>query len=95
MDIKPKIGVVLTHEARQVFQDEAIRFFIKEGTYINCESVEQNGYFMDLKVSFSQTDLPNVDELKEHIAVLSIPSHFVLYLISGDANKALGFSTDL
>lgn len=90
---KQRISVVLTHEARQVFQDDSINLFIKNGIYINCESVEQNGYFLDLKVPLSQTDFP--DELKEFNAVLSIPSHFVLYMVSGDANKALGFSTDL
>ena len=35
----PKIDVVLTREACDLLKDEAARLFLKDGTYINCDSI--------------------------------------------------------
>jgi hypothetical protein len=64
---------------------------MKDGSF-NCESVKQNGFFLDMKLSFTQSSLPLEAHLDRLIEV-SIPLHFVLYTITGDAQKSLGFTS--
>ena len=87
----PRTSVILTKDACESLADNAIIAFLKDGTYFNCESVEQNGYFLDMTISFSQSNIPKLKE-KNINTVLSVPLHFVLYMISGEARKNLGFS---
>ncbi len=91
MTKKHRISVILTQEALSILKDQSS--IIKKEGYINCESVEQDGYFINLKVSVSQSKYPD-DKINHHIFVLSIPVNYVLYMVSGDANKILGFEID-
>ena len=88
---KPIISVILTPEAREILEDNSIRLLIKDGIYFNCESVNQNGYFLDMTISLSEISEHKGENLN---AILSIPTHFVLYMISGKSRKILGFSDD-
>ena len=86
----PRIGVVLTETAIDSFKNAPIKTIIKKGKYFNCESIKQNGYFLDMVIS---TSIPELGELStpEYNVTLSIPIHFVLYIISGADDKILGF----
>ena len=53
---------------------------------MHCVSIEPNGYFIDLVVEHD-----GFFE-KVHQSELSIPAHFVLYIVSAHPNKILGFS---
>ena len=90
---KPRTSVILNDQAREILKNDCLQIFIKDGFYFNCDSVEQNGYFMDMTISFSQAKV-QIDYLSHLTTIISIPTHFILYMVSGEARKKLGFSDD-
>jgi hypothetical protein len=83
---KLRIGVVLTAEARKVLRSEPIQLFLKEGQYFNCDSISQDGFFLNMKLR-----LPEEGELVHEIA---IPISYVLYTVSAEAQARLGLSKE-
>ncbi len=83
---KLRIGVVLTAEARKVLRSEPIQLFLKEGQYFNCDSISQDGFFLNMKLR-----LPEEGELIHEIA---IPISYVLYTVSAEAQARLGLSKE-
>jgi len=61
---KLRIGVVLTAEARKALRSEPIQLFLKEGQYFNCDSISQDGFFLNMKLK-----LPEEGELVHEIAI--------------------------
>jgi hypothetical protein len=86
----PKIGVVLTKDAINMLNDAPIKTLLRKGKIFNCESIKQNGYFLDMIISPSIPDLGKPLD-PENNFILSIPIQFVLYIISGADDKILGF----
>ena len=80
---KLRIGVVLTAEARKALRSEPIQLFLKEGQYFNCDSISQDGFFLNMKLR-----LPEEGELVHEI---TIPISYVLYMVSAEAQARLGF----
>ncbi len=83
---KLRIGVVLTAEARKALRSEPIQLFLKEGQYFNCDSISQDGFFLNMKLR-----LPEEGELVHEIA---IPISYVLYMVSAEAQARLGLSKE-
>jgi hypothetical protein len=83
---KPRIGVVLTAEARKALRGEPIQLFLKDGQYFNCDSISQDGFFLNMKLRF-----PEEGEL---VAETSLPISYVLYMVSAEAQARLGFSKE-
>jgi len=83
---KTRIGVVLTADARKVLRSEPIQLFLKDGQYFNCDSILQDGFFLNMKLR-----LPEEGELVHEIA---IPISYVLYTVSAEAQARLGFSKE-
>jgi hypothetical protein len=83
---KLRICVVLTAEARKALRSEPIQLFLKEGQYFNCDSISQDGFFLNMKLR-----LPEEGELVHEIA---IPISYVLYMVSAEAQARLGFSKE-
>ena len=83
---KLRIGVVLTAEARKALRSEPIQLFLKEGQYFSCDSISQDGFFLNMKLR-----LPEEGELVHEIA---IPISYVLYMVSAEAQARLGFSKE-
>jgi hypothetical protein len=81
---KLRIGVVLTAEARKALRSEPIQLFLHDGQYFNCDSISQDGFFLNMKLR-----LPEEGELVHEIA---IPISSVLYMVSAEAQARLGFS---
>jgi hypothetical protein len=86
---KPKIAVVLSTEARELLDDSAIRFHLRDGRYLNCDSVEHNNDFLDLELTAQD------HRGKSFTSKISIPKRFVLYTVSAAPSdrKELGFKT--
>ncbi len=83
---KLRIGVVLTAEARKALRSEPIQLFLKEGQYFNCDSISQDGFFLNMKLR-----LPEEGDLIHEIA---IPISYVLYTVSAEAQARLGLSKE-
>jgi hypothetical protein len=83
---KLKIGVVLTAEARKALRSEPIQLFLHDGQYFNCDSILQDGFFLNMKLR-----LPDEGELVHEIA---IPTSYVLYMVSAEAQARLGFNKE-
>ena len=84
---KTKVDVFLTVEALDKLKEEpSFKVLLKNSKYLSCKSIEQNGYFLDMTIPFpsKKVNLPDV--------VLSIPYNYVLYVLSGNLEKAPGFS---
>jgi hypothetical protein len=81
---RPRIGVVLTPEARKALRSEPIQLFLQDGQYFNCDSISQDGFFLNMKLRF-----PEEGEL---VAEIAIPISYVLYMVSAEAQARLGFS---
>jgi hypothetical protein len=87
---RSKIAVFLTEEARNLLAGEAtFQLLLRDGSYLNCESAEQNSEFLDLEVSEPHPTLKKIIKAK-----ISIPSRFVLYMLSFRSDAALGFKLD-
>jgi len=84
---KQKYDVFLTFDAIQLLNKEPIfQLLLKNNQYLTCKLAEQNGHFIDLIVICPKKEIKIPD------SYLSIPCNYVLYMISGDSNKILGFS---
>jgi hypothetical protein len=81
---RPRIGVVLTAEARKALRSEPIQLFLQDGQYFNCDSISQDGFLLNMKLRF-----PEEGEL---VAEIAIPISYVLYTVSAEAQARLGFS---
>ncbi len=96
MNKEPKIIVVLTPDARENFKDEPLHLFITRGTYFICESAEQNGSFIDMKLYSPPDETVAVSGAVsgKHIGHdVSIPIHYVLCMVSNKMYKRFGFKT--
>lgn len=82
MSKSQKVSVVLTPEGINLFKDDIIKFLLKDGKYFICNSVKKKDYFMDMKVF-----LDNESQIYD----LSIPLKYILYVISYDVIKDIGF----
>ena len=80
-----KVCVILSPEGIERFTSNTIKPLLKDGKYFLCNSVQQNGYFLDMKVCCNDGN---------QIYELSIPLGYVLYIISFDVIKQYGFKTD-
>ena len=80
---RPRIGVVLTAEARKALRSEPIQLFLQDGQYFNCDSISQDGFFLNMKLK-----LPEEGEV---VAEIAIPISYVLYMVSAEAQARLGF----
>ena len=61
---------------------------MKTGSHFNCESVEQNGRFLRMRVEYEE----KVKEEKRTVVFeVELPIDFVLYMVSAEAQKKLGF----
>ncbi len=78
---KTRIGVVPTAEARKALQSEPIQLFLQEGQYFSCDSISQDGFFLNMKFK-----LPDEGKLA---AEISIPISYVLYVVSAEAQARL------
>jgi len=86
MNKKPKIGVVLFPEAIECLKDEPMgQVLMKDGRYFNCETAEQVGNFLNMKIKFQALDKTTVS------AEVSIPINFVMYMLSVEDNSKIGF----
>ena len=82
--------VFLTTEACQrLSEDDVVGPSLREGKHFNCLSVEPNGYFVDLVLQHDRPLSPFEKQPRKF--ELSIPAHFVLYIISAHPDKTLGF----
>ncbi|MEW5842211.1 MAG: hypothetical protein AB1775_03000 [Bacteroidota bacterium] len=81
---KVHFDIILTSEAREILKNETIGRSLIDGRYFNCVEYNQNGYF--LTMVFEHAD----EELGEFTTEISIPIHFVLYIISDDSTKKIG-----
>ena len=82
---KPKISVVLNPEILPLI--DGLSHLLRDGRYLNCDSVEQAGDFLQLEI----TALDHRG--KAFISHISIPARFVLYTVSAapEGRKTLGF----
>lgn len=76
-------SVVLTEEAKKLLEKDLSEFLIDD-SYFNCISIEPNGPYL-----FMQIDEKNTKS-KRMPAEISIPHHYVLYIISAVSSKTLG-----
>ncbi len=83
---KTRIGVVLTAGARKALRSEPIQLFLQDGQYFNCDSISQDGFFLNMKLK-----LPEEGDLVHEIA---IPISYVLYMVSAEAQARLGFGRE-
>jgi len=85
---KPKIDVVLTDAGRAALLTEPIGLLISDSSMFNCTTVQQDGAFLNMKVADPTGRIKTIIDV-------SIPLHFVLYMVSADAGTALGFKGNL
>jgi hypothetical protein len=87
---KPKTSVVLTSAARELLSEAPIRYHLKDGRYLNCDSVEHNHDFLDLEVTAED------HQGRLFTSKISIPKLFVLYTVSAApaGRRELGFKDE-
>lgn len=65
-----------------------LKGLLKDGTHFNCQKVEQDGAFLQMRVIYpfklEGRDLPETIDV-------GIPTHFVLYTITAGIQERLGF----
>ena len=83
---KPKFAVVLTNEAIRLLQDENISMNLVNGKYFVCEEIEASGNYFYMKLSAGGA--PPI--LATHLWEISVPHHYVLYVLSGVTEKMIG-----
>ena len=76
--------VILTEDACKVFKDEAVSLLLNNGKYFYCTEVDPNGSYFYMKVE---------NKIGDEIFYTDVymPHHFILYYVSDDARKRLGF----
>lgn len=84
MSGKVRVDVALTKEAREILKDEPIRLSLRDGCYFNCNAINQDGAFLDMTVEVESDG--RIREFK-----ISIPVRFVLYILSAETARTLGF----
>jgi hypothetical protein len=87
----PKIGVILNLEGTEALSKEP--FFTltaRKGGALNCDTVEDRGYFQRLTIP-----LPPHDG-KVVTFEIDIPTHYILYMLSAvpEARGRLGFTDE-
>ncbi len=92
MTRKPRTSVVLTKEGRLSLNDKTVKLFMKDGTHFSCDSVNEIGFFLDMKIHSSQTAIPKEDI--EFSFNLSIPVEYVRYMLTSDIDIPIGFSME-
>jgi len=83
---KPKFAVVLTKEAIGLLKDENILLNLVKGKYFVCEEIEPNGNYFYMKLSSGGA--PPI--LEPQLWEISVPHHYILYVLSGITEKMLG-----
>jgi hypothetical protein len=84
---EPKYYVYLTEEALESLKDSAISPFI-EHRRIRCLSIQPDGYFLYMTASLDDDKYHNV------FLVISIPVHYVLYILNEEKPQVRGFSIE-
>lgn len=85
MTKKIHTNVVLTPEARKLILEEPIGRLLKKERYFNCIEVNTSSPYFFMKIEDED------ENLGKFIMEISIPHYYVLYYISGESNKYLGF----
>jgi hypothetical protein len=83
---KPKFAVVLTNEAIKLLKDENISLNLLKSKYFICEEIEASGNYFYMKLSNGR--VPPI--LGPHSWEISVPHHYILYVLSGVTEKMLG-----
>ncbi|HEV7505001.1 MAG TPA: hypothetical protein VGS07_08830 [Thermoanaerobaculia bacterium] len=86
----PRTDVILTPEACLALGNEPVaQIHLKDGRYVNCVAVEEKGGFLELEILYKHDG-------KEMPFHLSIPPHYVLYMIRAapDARRSMGFKDE-
>jgi hypothetical protein len=78
-------NVILTPEARQLISEEPISRLLKGKRYFNCIEINPSSPYFFMKIE------ENDDTLGKIITEVSIPHSCVLYYVSAESNKHLGF----
>ena len=83
MPKKLHYSVVLTKEARNLLSEELNDYLLKD-KYFNCIKIEPNGayLFMQIEKEHTKSEILPVE--------ISIPNHYVLYIISAVPRETLG-----
>lgn len=87
MPKRSRVGVILTEEGRRALEGENIKTLLRDGRYFNCDWIQDDGYFILMAV----TQRIGSDDVTLE---LTIPKHFVLYTMSKEGQKVLGFNKD-
>lgn len=82
-------NVVLTDEASELLQSQPMKILLRRTrsglTYLSCSSINPDGPYLQMIVVENAPE-PNAWELE-----LSIPHHYVAYIVGSSADKRLGF----
>ena len=87
----PRVGVMLTKDAREALKNDPVSAHLQGGMYFNADKVDDHSsqYFLRLSVTSRIEPLVGVP------MNISIPRHFVLYMLSADNfEKVLGFRAE-
>lgn len=80
----PKMFVQLTVDARKSLATEPLGVLVETEQMIPCTSIEFDGYFLNMNVIWGVGGYDGVVQI-------GIPASFVLYTVSAEAAKSLGF----
>jgi hypothetical protein len=82
---KPKFAVVLTKEAIGLLKDENIYLNLVKGKCFICEEIEASGNYFYMKLSDGSA--PPI--LAPHMWEISVPHHYILYVLSAVTDKMI------
>jgi len=82
---KPKFAVVLTKEAIGLLKDENISLNLVKGKCFICEEIEASGNYFYMKLS--DGGAPPI--LAPHLWEISVPHHYILYVLSAVTDKMI------
>lgn len=84
VSIEPKVFVTLTRAGQAEIESEPLAAFTLARSMFPCASVSQDGYFLSMKVIWT-------DEAVSKVVDVSIPLHYVQAIVSAEAETKLGF----
>ena len=85
MTDKSRVGLVLTPQAREMLRSDPLSELIRNDRFLDCDWVRlDDGYFVHARVA------ARIGEVDREMDI-DLPKHFVLYLVSREFKKPLGF----
>ena len=85
MPDKSRVGLVLTPQARAMLRSDPLGELIRNDRFLDCDWVRlDDGYFVHARVA------ARIGEVDREMDI-DLPKHFVLYLVSREIKKPLGF----